>query len=260
MTKLLTIEQERELIHRAQAGDDAAKGELIEKNLRLCWKNAHKCKHPGWIEKDDLVLEGVFGLNRAIELFDTSRNLKFSTYATIWIRQAIWRHLEKNYYPVKVPSWMFNRVAKVEKCNRKLIEKLDREPTPIEIATEMGISETAVVLALTIAKVPEQLDKFIGEEEDTLLSDMISTEENFEDSIDTTIMIQEGLDLLPERLRNVLELRFGLNGNTTNSLAAIGRMYGISREAVRIRQDTALHCLRSKLKDKDYLTVLEQSV
>src|SRR6266566_5227558 len=141
MAELLTKEQERELISAAQAGDNKAKNILIERNMGLCGKWAGKYQRPFWMEVDDLVQEGVFGLHRAIQKFDLNKDTRFSTYAVNWVRQAIKRHLEKNYYHKTTPSYLFGIMYKTDMIKEKWLLNYSREPTQEEMIEELGCTK-----------------------------------------------------------------------------------------------------------------------
>ena len=255
---LLSADQEMELSVRVANGDDSARNELAESNLRLVVSIAKRYVGRGLLFLD-LIQEGNIGLMKAVEKFDFEKGYKFSTYATWWIRQAITRALADQARTIRVPVHMVETINKMARIQRQLTLELNREPSEEEIAKKMGISVDKVREVIKISQDPVSLETPIGEEEDSLLRDFVPDERTMrpEDYATNEILKEEikaVLSTLQPREQQVLELRFGLIDGTSYTLEEVGKRFNVTRERIRQIEAKALRKLRhpsraKKLKD-----------
>jgi RNA polymerase primary sigma factor len=240
--------QERQALEQqAERGTDARE-QLIQANLRLVVSIAKRYSSYG-LTMMDLVQEGNIGLMRAAEKFDCTRGLKFSTYATWWIRQAITRAIADQGRTIRLPVHVSEAISQVKRTSGTLQQAMQREPTPEEIACAMGISVTKVRRTLQAAMHPIPLEMPIDQEGESYIGDFIADERSSapEDTAAVTLLreqLEEVLLKLPERERLVIQLRFGLKDSRHRTLAAIGVAFGITRERVRQIEAEALRKLR----------------
>src|SRR5436305_260609 len=246
---LLTAAQEVELAQRIEKGDMEAKDRMINSNLRLVVSVARKYQGHG-LTLGDLVQEGMLGLIRAAEKFDWRRGFKFSTYATLWIRQSIQRGLENSSRTIRLPVHIAQRERKINRTERELATKLGREPTEDEIADAVDLPVDQVIEIRKAARPLTSLDQPIGEDGETSFGDLITAQQpGVEDEVVQdagTTAVQEAVNSLPERERNVVSLRFGLFGEEPTPLRETGRRLGISAERVRQIEEEALERLAER--------------
>ena len=233
---LLTAAQEVELAKRIERGDMIAKQHMIQSNLRLVVSIAKNYRNQG-LPFLDLIQEGTLGLIRAVEKFDWRRGFKFSTYATWWIRQAVARALADKARTIRMPVHIVERLQKMNRAERILWTQLGREPTLEEIADEASLPLHQALEVRAAARAATSLDAPVGDTEDAVLGDFVAGDDPLpEETVELELRSQalrQALLALPDRERQVVELRYGIGGNEPKTLEEIGRRLGLTRERVR---------------------------
>jgi RNA polymerase sigma factor (sigma-70 family) len=243
---LLTPAEEIELAKRIERGDLVAKERMVNSNLRLVMSIARRYQGQG-LSMGDLVQEGTLGLIRAVEKFDWRKGFRFSTYATLWIRQSIQRGLENSGRTIRLPVHVGQRARKVARARRELTAKLGREPSDEEIAEETGLELELVLEAAKADREPTSLDLPVGDDGETSLGALIATDEAGPDEeVADTLRheaVQKAIATLPDKERTVIHLRFGTGGEPPQTLSEVGRRLGLSSTRARELEEQALRRL-----------------
>ncbi len=246
---LLRPDEEIELAKRIERGDLAAKDRMINSNLRLVVANARRYQGQG-LALGDLIQEGMLGLIRAVEKFDWRKGFRFSTYATLWIRQAIQRGLENTSRTIRLPVHVAQRSRKVGRVERELTTKLGHEPTDEEIAMAADLPLEEVIEIRKADKAVVSLDKPVGDDGDTSLGELLSLEtravhDEVADNLRSETLLSAIADL-PEAERNVIEMRFGAGDQEPQTLSQAGKKLGVSTERARQIEERALRRLSQR--------------
>jgi RNA polymerase primary sigma factor len=245
---LLTPAQEVTLAKRIERGDQLARKQMIESNLRLVVSIAKRYQQAE-VPLQDVIQEGTLGLVHAVEKFDWRRGFKFSTYATWWIRQAIWRALAEKSRAIRMPAHVVDRLNRITRVERRLLLQLGREPSAEEIGREAGMAAEEVDRIRQFARTTVSLARPVGDADEGELVDVLPDEDTPlpEESLHE---VQRGetvrrlLGRLPERERRILELRYGLDGSEPATLEEVGREFKVTRERIRQIEMASLNKLR----------------
>ena len=245
---MLSADEEIKLANRIAEGDQSAKNELVEANLRLVVSLARHYQGCG-LSYQDLIQEGNIGLIKAAEKFDVSKGFRFSTYASWWIKQALSRAIADQSRTIRIPVHMTENINKFKKTERELLNQLNREPKIKEIADAMGISEKQAKEIQSYIVEPTSLDIQVGDDDDTTIGSFIE-DTHFVNPESAYIKESNGdivnavLDTLSDREANILRLRFGIGGKKAMTLEEVGKEYGLTRERIRQIEAKALRKLR----------------
>lgn len=253
-SNLLTAEDERELAIKIGKGDEAARARMIESNLRLVVKIAKRYMNRG-LPFLDLIEEGNMGLIKAVERFQISKECRFSTYATWWIRQSIERALVNQSRTIRLPVHVSDDINKYLKITRELVRDLNREPTPEEIAAVMEVDPAYIRRLMVLVKKTYSIEHPMGENNDYSLIDTIEDAnsvdpENLIAELNKFSHVEEWLSTLADHEREILALRFGLNDREPQTLDTIGQKFGVTRERIRQIEAKSIEKLRKILEEK----------
>lgn len=252
---VITMEDERVYAHRIAQGDTVARRKMIEANLRLVVKIARKYMHQG-ISHLDLIEEGNLGLIRAVEKFDASRNCRFSTYATWWIRQSIERGIANFSRTIRLPIHISARIYRISKIISSFIEKNGREPSPEEISEETGLPLDFVTNLFSVVVKTYSLETIIDEDGKLTLEEVLAntTVEEPLSAFEQTRRVEEvasWLDILGTDEKRVIILRYGLDGEEPQTLESIGKIFGVTRERIRQIEQKSINKLRRIVKRRN---------
>jgi RNA polymerase primary sigma factor len=254
-TSLLTAEEEKALARRIDLGDKAARDKMIESNLRLVVKIAKRYINRG-LPFIDLIEEGNIGLIKAVERFKLSKECRFSTYATWWIRQSIERALVNQSRIIRLPVHVSDDINRMLKVTRMLVQDLNREPTTKEVATKMEVNTSYVRRLLVLLKKTYSIEMPMGENSDYFLIDTIEDTSNHSpatllEDVNKFEMVSAWLGELSENEQKIIAMRFGLDDKEPQTLDTIGRSFGVTRERIRQIEAKSLEKLRKMLQQSE---------
>ncbi len=260
-TALITVKDEIRLAARIKRGDKAARDLMIRANLRLVVKIANDYARYG-LPLLDLVSEGNIGLMKAVERFDPKKGGKLSTYAAWWIKQGIKRALANQSKTIRLPAHLVDKISKMRRADRKLSDKLGRDPTDFEIAKEMGVEPSTVTHWKTVSLRPSSLDAQVGDSDSASFGDLVGDDRArspFDEINDGQLRteMESLLVKLDHREQEILKHRFGLQGVEEETLEDVGKRFKVTRERVRQIQNEALKKLREMMEDNERVTPLD---
>lgn len=263
-TTLLTAEQEKDLARRIDQGDMAARDKMIESNLRLVVKIAKRYMNRG-LPFLDLIEEGNLGLIKAVERFKLSKECRFSTYATWWIRQSIERALVNQSRTIRLPVHISDEINKLIKITRELVNGLNREPQVMEVADAMGVEPAYVRRLMVLLKKTYSIEHPMGENSDYSLIDTIEDSSainplELTEQLNKYRVLSELIDGLNDNEKEILALRFGLDDREPQTLDTIGRQFGVTRERIRQIESKSLEKLRTIFRETDFQGIGDDSV
>jgi RNA polymerase primary sigma factor len=256
--KLLTPKEEITLARRIRRGDKQAREHMITANLRLVVKIARDYEGLG-LPLLDLINEGNIGLMKGVERFDPNKGAKLSTYASLWIKQAIRRALSNQSKTIRLPVHVFDKMTHIRKAEVKLREMLDREPTDEEVADNLGLNTRRIRQYREAARAPVSLDSPISTDDTTAISEIVA-DANAAAPFDKIVkhndneLVQEVLAALDARESRILAMRFGLDNGRPKTLEEVGKRLGVTRERIRQIQEQALQKMRIKIEKRDHLS------
>ena len=254
-TPLLTPQQEIELADRSKKGDQKARAWMIKANLLLVVKIAHDYSNLG-LPLLDLISEGNIGLMKAVERFDPAKGGKLSTYSAWWIKQSIKRALANQSKTIRLPVHLVDKIYKLYRASLTMSEELGREPTDEELSEEIGISSAKLAQLKRVSIRPASLDAPISDDDSTEFGEIVGDEDAqtpFELFRDKSMRaeLSELLEVLDERERKIILMRFGLDGGKPKTLEKVGKKFGVTRERIRQLQNIALAKLRRALAKRE---------
>lgn len=252
---LLTPEEEVKLAGQIKRGNKKAREHMIRANLRLVVKIANDFSNYG-LPLLDLISEGNIGLMKAVERFDPKKGGKLSTYASWWIKQSIKRALANQGKTIRLPVHLVDKISKIRRVSAQMTEELGREPSDLEIAEEIGLTESKVAHLRNVSARPASLDAKLGPDEDTSFGDLVGderAEDPFEALRDRDLReeVVDLLDQLDGRERQIISFRFGLDGGRERTLEEVGKKFGVTRERIRQIQNIALLKMRKALNKRE---------
>lgn len=253
--QLLTAEQEVELAKRILKGDERAKSELSQRNLKLVVSIAKNYVNRSSMQFLDLIQEGNLGLLKAVDKFDYTKGFRFSTYATWWIKQAITRAIADQARTIRIPVHMVETIHKLSRITKQLTQELGRDPSNAEIAEKMGVTEERVSEIQKIAQDPVSIDSPVGEEDESKIGDFVEdesfktpTESAAQDILKAQLL--SVIETLTPREQKVIRLRYGLDDNHPRTLEEVGKEFNVTRERIRQIEAKALKKLRHPNRSK----------
>jgi RNA polymerase primary sigma factor len=259
--KLLTPQEEITLAKRIRRGDKQAREQMITANLRLVVKIARDYEGLG-LPLLDLINEGNIGLMKGVERFDSNKGAKLSTYASLWIKQAIRRALSNQSKTIRLPVHVFDKMTHIRRAEVKLREMLDREPTDEEVADNLGLNSRRIRQYREASRAPVSLDSPISEDNSTSISDHVadaSAAAPFDEIVkhNDNELMREVLATLDARESRILSMRFGLDNGRPKTLEEVGERLGVTRERIRQIQEQALQKMRVKIESRDHSPIMK---
>jgi RNA polymerase primary sigma factor len=258
--KLLTPQEEITLAKRIRRGDKKAREQMITANLRLVVKIAREYVGLG-LPLLDLINEGNIGLMKGVERFDLNKGAKLSTYASLWIKQAIRRALSNQSKTIRLPVHVFDKMTHIRRAEVKLRETLDREPTDEEVADNLGLKTRRIRQYREASRAPVSLDSPVSEDNSTSISDHVadaSAAAPFDEIVkhNDNELMREVLATLDARESRILSMRFGLDNGRPKTLEEVGERLGVTRERIRQIQEQALQKMRVKIENRDHSPIM----